>query len=135
MSKLRELLKFEEGFRSTPYRCSEGKLTIGYGHNLDAKGISKEAAEVILSDDIADANAAACRYSWIWDLSRARQDVVAAMIFQLGADGFHKFRKLRAALERRDFVGACAEMLDSDWARQTPERARRMVEVMRTGEH
>ena len=36
-----------------------------------------------------------------------------------------KFKKMKAALERGDFEAAAAEMLDSRWARQTPNRADR----------
>ena len=36
--------KLAEGLSLKPYRCPAGKLTIGYGHNLEANGISEEIA-------------------------------------------------------------------------------------------
>ena len=44
-----EDIKLEEGYRQFPYRCTAGKLTIGYGFNLDDVGISKEEANLILN--------------------------------------------------------------------------------------
>jgi len=35
---VRDLIKKHEGLRLTPYRCSAGYRTIGWGHNLDAAG-------------------------------------------------------------------------------------------------
>jgi lysozyme len=40
--KIRDLLTRHEGKRSKPYRCPTGHLTIGIGHNIDARGLSKE---------------------------------------------------------------------------------------------
>ena len=42
-----EYLKQEEGFRSKPYKDSEGVLTIGYGLNL-SEGITRAEAEWLL---------------------------------------------------------------------------------------
>ena len=35
-----ELIKYHEKYRRFPYRCTAGKLTIGYGWNLDDNGIT-----------------------------------------------------------------------------------------------
>ena len=35
-AQLQESLKQQEGFRSKPYLCPQGFVTIGYGHNLEA---------------------------------------------------------------------------------------------------
>ena len=50
-----EQLMRHEGFRTKPYRCSAGKLTIGYGRNLDDKGITKAEAFMMLKNDIEEA--------------------------------------------------------------------------------
>jgi lysozyme len=54
LKELRAQLYVDEGLRLKPYRDTVGHLTIGIGHNLDAKPISNRAADVILEDDIAD---------------------------------------------------------------------------------
>ena len=48
LQDLIEDLKRDEGFRSHPYRDTVGKLTIGYGRNLDDVGISEREAEQLL---------------------------------------------------------------------------------------
>jgi lysozyme len=45
--------------RHTVYRCPAGKLTIGYGRNLEARGLSDEEADTLAVNDIA-ANVATC---------------------------------------------------------------------------
>ncbi len=56
------------------------------------------------------------------------------MAFQLGVNGVANFKKMIAALIARDYAAAAREMLDSNWAKvQTPARAQRMAEMMRTG--
>ena len=41
-----------------------------------------------------------------------------------------KFHKMVAALDKKDYATASKEMLDSKWARQVPNRARELSEVM-----
>mgnify|MGYP003153984672 CR=1 FL=1 len=45
------------------------------------------------------------------------------MCFQLGVSGFSKFKKTIDHLENNRYGKASAEMLDSRWAIQTPNRA------------
>ncbi len=51
-----ELIKSLEGFRSEPYVCAGGYLTIGYGHKLlpsdSYKIVSPEKAQQILENDL-----------------------------------------------------------------------------------
>jgi lysozyme len=131
---LREQLQREEGVRLTPYRDSRGYLTIGYGHCLDTTPISARAAEVILDDDVAAAEAAVGgRLPWARRLDPPRWAVLVGMAFQMGPGGLLGFTQMLTAVERGDWEAAAAAMLDSLWARQTPERARRLAEQMRTG--
>jgi len=131
--ELRSELMRDEGFRDKPYRCTSGKLTIGYGRNLEDRGITKAEAEFLLDNDIRQATRDAQEYPWFWDLSDARQNVVIEMLFQLGAARFAKFKKTLAAIAAQDFELAASEMKNSHWARQTPKRALRLAEQMRNG--
>jgi lysozyme len=51
------------------------------------------------------------------------------MIFQLGGNGVSKFRKMWAALQEDppNYFEAHVQMLDSRWAKQTPNRAKEMA--------
>ena len=54
------------------------------------------------------------------------QDVVTEMCYQLGVTGFSKFKKTIAYLQNKEWRNASIEMLDSRWAKQTPNRAKEM---------
>ena len=128
-------LKRDEGCRLKVYTCTAGKPTIGYGRNLEDKGISQHEANQMLARDIervvADLDR---RAAWWRKLDGVRAAVVINMGFQLGVTGFLRFRKTIAALRAGDFERASEEMLDSRWATQTPNRAKRLSEQIRTGE-
>lgn len=126
----------EEGERLAAYRDSEGYWTIGVGRLIDSRkggGITRGESRMLLTHDIERAQSAARRYDWYDALDEDRQGVVVAMIFQLGAEGFSRFRRMIQAMAVLDYNAAAAEMLDSRWARQTPDRAERMALAMRTG--
>ncbi len=136
LTRLEEQLQRHEGFRARPYRCSAGRLTIGYGRNLDDNGISADEAEYLLRNDIDHAMEDARGYagdSW-GRLNAARRAVLANMAFNLGLSRLGGFVRLRERLAASDYQGAAEEMLDSAWAHQVGSRARELAEQMRTGE-
>ena len=49
---LRSQLERHEGLRLKPYRDTVGKLTVGYGRNLEDVGISRDEADFMLDNDI-----------------------------------------------------------------------------------
>ena len=76
-----------EGFSRLPYKCPTGHLTIGYGHNLE-HGISANAAEFILKEDLAHAERAFKEaFPWLWKLDDARQFVLVDMAYNWGLAG------------------------------------------------
>lgn len=129
---LEMLVAADEGLRLMPYRCSAGKLTIGYGTTFP---LSEEEAHLLLRhrlEKVLDQ----CERSFPWwaKLSPTRQQVIASMGYQLGIAGLMGFKRMIAALERGDYEAAAGEMLDSKWAkRDTPGRAGRLAERMRRG--
>ena len=52
METLRERIIRHEGLRLKPYRDTMGNWTIGYGRNLDERGITEEEAKIMLDYDI-----------------------------------------------------------------------------------
>jgi len=125
-------LKRDEGFRQRPYVCSAGKLTIGYGRNLDSKGISKEEAGILLINDITDAEMDLYKVLPDAELfSDNRYRVLVNMVFNLGLDGFLTFKKMLKAIKEKDFNRAANEMRDSKWHKQVGERAERLEDLMR----
>ena len=129
-----DLLIKHEGLRLKPYRDTVGKLTIGVGRNLDDVGITREEARFLLENDIARADVELRRnFLWFPGRNRVRKAVLINMVFNLGISRFKRFKKLIAALERRDWDRAAKEMLNSKWAKQVGRRARELAKMMREG--
>lgn len=134
MTRTEALIAREEGFRAKPYRCTAGKLSIGYGWNLDA-GISQAQALVIMRSQIDDIREALkAKFPWFTGLSEARQAVLISMGFQMGLAGLYGFKNTLKYIGAGNFEQAAQNMLASKWATQTPPRAKRAAQMMRTGE-
>lgn len=132
---LKARIKKHEGRRFTPYRDSVGVLTIGYGHNLEAKPLSQRVIDLIFEDDYHDALMDAYRVPGFKSLNDARQAVIIEMVFNLGLPTLMEFNNTIAAINRGDFNKAAEEMLDSKWAHQVGQRSVHLAEIMRTGVH
>lgn len=131
---LKELIKKHEGRMLKPYRCPAGKLTIGYGRNLEDKGITEAEAEFMLDNDI-NVIIRACKetFSWFIFLDNVRQAVIVDMIYNLGLGGFLGFKNTIAAIREKDWNRAADNMLQSKWASQVGNRALELAEMMRDG--
>lgn len=130
IDELTEMVAEHEGLRLDMYMDTVGVPTIGYGHNLQTP-ISLEAAQQILRDDISIAvGELDDRMDWWRDLPRNAQLVIASMVFNLGWPRFSRFKKMIAALEDRDFIGAAEEMEDSLWFQQIKSRGHHLKQLM-----
>lgn len=134
ISILREQLKIHEGYRRFPYECTAGKLTIGYGHNLDDVGVNEALASIILDADISTCvSDLLIVFSGFSDFTKVRQVALADMMFNLGSVRFRKFKKMIAAIEVGDWELASVEATDSRWFDQVGKRARTIVRQLREG--
>ena len=129
-----ELIKKHEGLRLKPYHCSAGKLTIGYGRNIEDNGITQNEAEMLLNNDIQNCYAECIKFPFWNKLNEARQAVLIDMCFNIGISRLKGFKKMLAALELGAYYRAAEEMLDSNWARQVKSRATELAEIMEKGE-
>lgn len=125
-------IKKHEGLRLKPYRCTAGKLTIGYGRNLEDNGITEEEAHFLLMNDLKKSWDECCKaFSWISKMDKIRQGVVVELCFNMGLGRLKGFKKMLAACERGDYETASVEMLDSLWARQVGQRAKTLADIMK----
>lgn len=135
---IRDQLIRDEGLRLHAYEDSLGYLTIGVGRLIDKRkggGISEAEAFMLLDHDIErTARELERQLPWAAWLNEARLGALINMAFQLGVSGLLGFRKALAAMHDADWDTAAAELLDSRWAKQTPERAQRMAQQIKTGE-
>lgn len=131
-------LRDEEGEILHAYEDHLGYLTIGVGRLIDKRkggGISKEESAYLLANDISKIEESLdARLSWWRDLDDPRQAVLLGMAFQMGIDGLLGFKNTLKMVQAGDWSGAAKGMLNSLWAKQTPGRAKRMSDQMRTGQ-
>ena len=64
-------------------------------------------------------------------VAEAVKDVIVEMCYQMGVSGFSKFKKTIDHLMRKDYKAASEEMLDSRWAKQTPNRAKKLSDYVK----
>ena len=133
-TSLKDMLKKHEGFRSRPYRCTAGKLTIGYGRNLDDVGISMEEAEYLLDHDIAKAEASLyAALPWTKDLDQDRKDVLINMTFNMGIATLLEFKNTLSLIQSGRYEEAAKNMMLSKWAMQVGSRAVELARIMEDG--
>lgn len=136
-AKLGTQLRRDEGEVLHAYADSLGYLTIGIGRLIDKRkggGISKEESAYLFANDYAFKLAELRRrIPWFERLDTARQGVLLNMAFQMGVDGLLGFRNTLAMVERGDYEQASKGMLNSLWAEQAPERAKRLSDQMKDG--
>ena len=129
-----ERIKKGEGLRLHLYTCPAGKESIGYGHNIEDNGITKEIAESILESDITTATLDLFQnFAWVKDLDYVRQGVLIEMVFNMGIKRFKGFKKMLVACQKGEWDKAADEMLDSQWHKQIKKRAEALAEIMRKG--
>lgn len=124
-------LKQHEGFCPHLYRCPSGKLTIGYGQNLETTSIPEEAAAIMLKYQIELITGHFEQYPWFDKLSEPRKRVILNMAYNLGTTGLFGFKKMITAIQNSDFDTAANEMVDSKWYEQVGNRARQLVFMMK----
>lgn len=133
MKDLLEKIKHHEGFVDHVYKCTEGFDTIGYGFAIKDLVIPEHIAEelLILKLEKLQKNANS-RFNWLEDVPQEVQEVVLNMCYQLGITGVSKFKKALKAMQDGNWEKAADEMLDSKWARQTPNRAKELSNIVRS---
>lgn len=141
-----DLISYEEGFRDTPYYCSEGFPTVGFGFKIGPKGVPLNLYQFKVPKDVATVWLASILNITISNMKSypnidkaimacndAQSAVLVSMAYQMGAEGLSKFNTTLGKIANKDFTGASKSMLDSLWAKQTPKRAARHAEQLATG--
>ena len=132
--KLIEELKRDEGVKLFPYKCSANKLTIGVGRNIEERGITEDEANYLLKNDLTMCvEEVESIFTWYPYLTDSRKRVIVNMVFNLGLSRFLNFKKFIDAMEQKDYETAGKEMLDSKWAKQVGDRAKRLKQMIVEG--
>ena len=140
IEQLTAQLRRDEGTRETAYQDHLGFWTIGVGRLIDSRkpgaGLRPDEIDYLLRNDINDRVQALTKAIPMLfpKLDEARQGVLVNMAFQLGTAGLLGFKSTLALVAAGKYSEASEQMLKSKWATQTPARAKRLAEQMKTGE-
>ena len=135
MDRLLESVKKHEGYRNKVYLDTLGKRTVGVGHLCvedfweDDKEYEEKFLMTILEHDLQSAIKGAkdlMQEHGCMDIDEVAEELIIEMVFQLGKTGVSKFRNMWKHLSALEYASAASEMLDSRWAKQTPNRAQSM---------
>lgn len=154
--KVAEYVKRWEGFSSKPYRCPAGKLTIGYGRNIQDnpitseelrqifpifmnseaykklyEGITEAQAEILLVSELRRTQQQLYMLDWYYNLSDLRQMVIQDMAYNLGLNGLLRFRKMIKKLRREEWTEAAFELKSSKYYNQVGKRAETNYYIMK----
>lgn len=139
-----ELIKEAEGFVAKPYYCPAGKLTQGYGRNLEVHplseeekaelnedgSVSEEVAEKWAIKELKECEAKLCQNIIYNNQSPIRKAVLLDMCFNIGYAGLMKFKKMWFAFGNKDYPEASRQAKDSAWYVQVGNRGKRNVEII-----
>ena len=138
MESVKNSIKKHEGFRNKVYKDTLNKRTIGYGHLCvedwweDDKEYTQAELERIFDKDFDKAKEGASKLYEGCEINDTAKGVIIEMVFQLGTTGVSKFKNMWKALKETppNYSVAKIEMLDSRWAKQTPNRAKELSNII-----
>lgn len=144
MMDLKQQVKREEGSVPHAYQDSLGFWTIGVGRLIDKRkggGLRPVEIDFLLDNDIAEKTRQVDdALPWAKQLNEPRRAVLIGMCFQMGIGSAEKgsgllgFVNTMASIRDGHYDRAADQLLLSNWAKQTPERARRMSRQIASGE-
>ncbi|MBQ8609916.1 MAG: glycoside hydrolase family protein [Campylobacter sp.] len=137
-------IKENEGFRDHIYKDTLGFDTIGYGFKCDSltcdelelndgiiEPMSKEVADKILRLKLAKLTSKVYdAIPWLNNSPKQVQEVVIEMAYQMGVDGVLKFKNTLNFIKENDYKNASSNMMKSLWAKQTPNRAKKLANII-----
>jgi len=150
---LKTRIKKHEGYKLLPYhlkytrkRVEGGEIeaeiikenfkTGGFGHKIlegekaPEGGYTKEYWEGVFEKDFKNAHDGALRLVGT-DMDYRAIGVLTEMIYQMGYTGVSKFKNTLNYMNNGQWELASDEMLNSDWAQQTPDRAVKLSKIIK----
>jgi lysozyme len=139
IERLKKQVIANEGIRKTAYKDTLNNWTIGVGHLIRLPDeeylLDKELTDLevdqIFVTDLNQAIDDARKFIDADSIPDEAFEVVVDMAFNLGLPKLMAFQNFQQALRDKDFVKASYEMLDSLWAKQLPNRSKRLAKIMR----
>ena len=142
VEQLRDTLKVDEGCVNSIYLDHLNLPTLGIGHLINewdeeygkpvGTPVSEERVNELFDKDI-QITIDECEqlFGNFQDLPEEAQQILANMMFNLGRPRLSKFRKLCKAVAEKNWQECAAQMHDSKWRTQVPNRAERLISRMK----
>ena len=151
------MLRIDEGCKLTIYKDTEGYWTVGIGQLLTkdpslevakreldklvgrkANGVITQAeAETLFTKAVQKATTGILSNAVlkpVYDsLDSIRQAALINMVFQMGVAGVASFENSMKLLKAKNWSQAAINLAQSRWYKQTPNRAKRVIETFKTG--
>ena len=140
-SELMKELIMDEGYKYEIYLDHLGYPTLGVGHLITGKDeeYGQEVGTIVHDERIKECLQQdidiVCKeldekMSWWRGLTDNRRRILANMCFNLGYPRLSGFKNFLSALKDEDWEKASLEMMDSKWATQVGDRAKRLSDRM-----
>lgn len=142
----------QEGFEEIPYLDTEKLWTFASGRCLETHPLSGsewkrlldnrwlsvaitiEGATWLRQTELAAVEAhLSVVFTWWHALNDARQNALIDMGYQMGVEKLQGFHQMLTAINSGNWAEAYAQALDSEWARETPARAKAVATQLRDG--
>ena len=125
------LTKEFEGYSETLYKCPADKWTIGWGRNIQDRGISLDEAELMFRNDISHAiRDLMSVFPNFHHMERNVRIVLVDMMFNMGLPSFLTFHQFINAAKRGDKPAMIQEMKDSAWYIQVGNRSKKLITLL-----
>jgi lysozyme len=132
---LTQMIELHEGRRQKLYKCTAGKWSIGVGRNLEDRGMSNPEIDFLRDNDIAlSRQELTMKLPWFSGLDPVRQAVLIDMHFNMGWSTLSQFTNTLGFIQRGEHEKAASAMLQSKWASQVGNRAKRLSKMMQWGQ-
>ena len=123
-------IKAHEGYSKKVYKDTLGYDTIGIGFLVSSLELDEDVCDIILERRLKKNEAVLQRkMTYYSKLPIEVQNIIQNMYYQMGNRLFN-FVKTLHYIESGKYRSASVEMLDSLWAKQTPNRAKELSERM-----
>ena len=146
LNYIKARIKNNEGYKLLPYtlkyETDKGKVvkenfqTGGYGHRMNEGEThahftyTREYWERVFEKDFEKAHNGALKLLGD-NINPVAVGIVTEMVYQMGYNGVSKFKETLRLINNENYYAASDEMLDSNWAHQTPKRALRLSKILR----
>ena len=135
IERIKNQLKSDEGYSRFVYQDTRGYWTIGYGLCVQegiGEGMSELVADYALTMSVNMRIESIRKSIDFFDtLPPDAQFVLANMSYKLGVPGLCEFHQFLSDLKTGQYAVASVDMLKSLWARQTPDRAQRLSNIVK----